>query len=247
MGIIPARLVAQMMLRLELADAEGGVDLGSGEVAARVTEQAEANAGDALLAEAGFHLDAMPEEVLGEVPNGLAPLDGGGDDGVQGGVQVGYLKLWGCDLWKRNLHVLGPVLVAGDLLEAQFLLQAAADLLGGEAVATSVDALPVKIDGRHGDVEVLLAAVVMFHSQEGAVLIAQPTDGLLHLVAGLLGGHPFPEGMADDEVDHLMLQRIQPVHQGELPGEFFGVPPDHVGVDQGGIGLGEVAEAVARR
>ena len=195
-GVIPRRIVGQTMLFLKLGDAEGVVDLTGLEVAAIVAKQTEAKTTGTLGPKGSLHLDTVPKEILGQLADRLTALDGRGDDGVQGGVEVGGLDLWGGQL--GQLHFLALVLLVRDDLEAHFPLQATADLFCGEAVAPAIDPVALKVDGRHRDMEVLLAAVVVFDGVEGAVVVAEAIQGFLDLIDGLLGGHGLPQWMGND-------------------------------------------------
>ena len=57
------------------------MNLGGLQIASLVSQEAEAEAGGALGAEAGLHLNAVPEEVLGQLTHSLAALHGGQDGG----------------------------------------------------------------------------------------------------------------------------------------------------------------------
>ena len=93
--VVTVSLVAQAMLGLELRESEGRMHFGGLQVAAVLSHESKAKASRALGPERGFHLNAMPEEVLGQFGDRLAALDGRGDDGIEGGVEVGDLDFRG--------------------------------------------------------------------------------------------------------------------------------------------------------
>jgi hypothetical protein len=231
------------MLLLKLHDREGWVDLGCGQEAALVTQQAEPKPSGSLGPERGLHLDPMPKKILGKLPHGLAALDGGKDGCVERGVQIRDLNLRGGDLGRS----LRPVLVVGDGHQARLPFQVATDHLCLESVPPTVDPLPVVIGGCRGDVEVLLAAVEVLNGMEGAVLVAETLECLPHLVLGLLQRHPFTQWMRDDQVDDFVLQRVQAGDQAEFPSEPRSVHAFHVRGHQDSILLEDVISAVERR
>ena len=140
------------------------------------------------------------------------------------------------------LHCLA--LLVADALEACLQLKSATDPLGIEPITTSFDPLPLEVHWGDSDVEVLFATVEVLKRSEGTVFVAEVLQCLLNFMDALLPADVLAKGVRDDQMDDLVLQRIQSVDQVELPLESGNVVTSHVAADRLRPLLMYVGEAV---
>ena len=243
MRIVPLGQVAQTATGLELRKGEVVAHLGGLQVAALLPQEAVAQGlGLPVRAELGLHLDAMQEQILGELTHGLhTAIQAGENLALQGLAQMLRPFLQGGGRRGLSLDV-------RDRAQPQLLFQLPREVLGREPLTPAVHALALEIPRCDGDVDVGLTVpgIRVDPSMIGAPHIAEVLQGNFDAPEHLRSGQTLAGCRPQDDVRDLVLQRRTIVQPAELPSDFFRDLPRHVAVQCNRAISADVIHAINR-
>ena len=250
MGQIAGLVVGEMVLLLKLHEGETLVDFRGLQVAPSFPGQPITEASHlSRLADRGRHLDAVQPQAIREVGEGSAPLDFPQQNRPQGFHQSrlrnGHPGLLDFGLLEDGWKEAFRKLLVHRGLKSETGLQFTTDPAAFVAVAPTIDALPIEIQWRYQDMDMLVVAIGVGPRRPGTVPVAEAHEAVQDAGFPLLTLQVFSGWKGQNEMDDLVPKHgARLVDETKFPGQLFRLHARHVGADGQGSRLPDVATGI---